>query len=383
MTGWPALATQLADELVARGKLWSPEWIAAVRATPRHELVPTYLVQDPATRQWITKNSAADGLCFVYSNAGLYTKIGAGGPWLGGPQPLSSSSTPSLMTRMLEALDVRDGDRVLEIGTGTGYNAALLCHRLGDDRVFSVDIDEELVDLARERLARIGYRPTLAAVEGADGLGEHAPYDRIIATCSVPSVPWPWIEQLTDGGLLIADVKRTIIAGNLVALRRIDGRATGMFDPDWAGFMAMHHGGDQQTAPPQRDRATAAPRPSRIDLLRPWEQTPLWFLACLRTSRDLGFGVTRCVAGAPADTFIYATDGSWAEVSGRPEASGAHLVWEHGPQRLWQAVENAHATWHDVGCPGWGRFGLTVRPDSQRLWLDDADSEHSWVLPRD
>ncbi|MGH3815480.1 MAG: methyltransferase domain-containing protein [Pseudonocardiaceae bacterium] len=68
----------------------------------------------------------------------------------------SSSSMPGLMTRMLEALDVCDGHRVLEIGTGTGYNAGLLAHRLGDANVFSVDIEPDLVDLARARLAFIG-----------------------------------------------------------------------------------------------------------------------------------------------------------------------------------------------------------------------------------
>jgi protein-L-isoaspartate O-methyltransferase len=63
------------------------------------------------------------------------------------------------MIRMLEALDVHSGHRVLEIGTGTGYNAALLSHRLGDTQVFSVDIDADLVELASQRLARTGYHP--------------------------------------------------------------------------------------------------------------------------------------------------------------------------------------------------------------------------------
>jgi protein-L-isoaspartate O-methyltransferase len=89
--------------------------------------------------------------------------------------PVSSSTKPDLMLRMLETLDVRDGHRVLEIGTGTGYNAALLSHRVGDHNVYSVDVDAELVRLARERLAGAGYRPTLAAIDGEGGLPEHAP----------------------------------------------------------------------------------------------------------------------------------------------------------------------------------------------------------------
>lgn len=79
------------------------------------------------------------------------------------------------MTRMLEALDIHDGHDVLEIGAGTGYNAALLSHWLGDQHVFAVDIEPTLIRLARERLARIGYHPTLASANGANGLPEHAP----------------------------------------------------------------------------------------------------------------------------------------------------------------------------------------------------------------
>ena len=76
---------------------------------------------------------------------------------------------PSLMARMLEALDVRDGHRVLEIGTGTGYNAALLCHRLGACNVVSIDIDPTLIVATRKRLAGLGHHPTLVVGDGTAG----------------------------------------------------------------------------------------------------------------------------------------------------------------------------------------------------------------------
>ncbi|HYZ09521.1 MAG TPA: methyltransferase domain-containing protein [Pseudonocardiaceae bacterium] len=148
MTDWTTLAAGLADELVRLGKVRSPEWQAAVRAVPRHELVPVQHLYDPSTGTW-TPRSTADDLALVYSNTALFVLPGG----------RSSTSMPGLMTRMLETLDVRDGHDVLEIGTGTGYNAALLSHRIGDQHVFSVDIEPDLVQLARERLARIGYRP--------------------------------------------------------------------------------------------------------------------------------------------------------------------------------------------------------------------------------
>lgn len=103
--------------------------------------------------------------------------------------PTSSSSQPALMATMLEALDVEDGQRVLEIGTGTGHNAALMCEALGSGHVASIDIDAALVESARERLASCGYTPALAVADGADRFADGAPYDRIMATCSLPAVP--------------------------------------------------------------------------------------------------------------------------------------------------------------------------------------------------
>jgi protein-L-isoaspartate O-methyltransferase len=157
---WPVLAARLADQLTAAGKLTDPAWRAAVRAVPRHELVPTFYTQD-STGAWTRSDVAsADGdgavLEKVYTNTALITALRQDTQ---PPRVLSSSSQPGLMTRMLEALDVHDGHKVLEIGTGTGYNAALMAHRLGSRRVYSVDVEPELVDLARDRLHRLGFTP--------------------------------------------------------------------------------------------------------------------------------------------------------------------------------------------------------------------------------
>ncbi|MBA3575714.1 MAG: methyltransferase domain-containing protein, partial [Pseudonocardiales bacterium] len=171
MSSWRELAAALADELVRLDKLRSPEWIAAVRAVPRHELVPVHYRYDEATGSW-TRYPTSDDLPLVYSNTALFVLPGGH----------SSTSMPGLMTRMLESLDLHDGQGVLEIGTGTGYNAGLLAHRLGDRHVTSVDIETDLVDLARRRLAQIGYAPTLVAADGVTGHEASAPYHRIIVT---------------------------------------------------------------------------------------------------------------------------------------------------------------------------------------------------------
>jgi protein-L-isoaspartate O-methyltransferase len=152
MSDWRARARALVDELTAKGVLSSPAWQRAVVEVPRHELVLSYY--EYTSQGWRMADTASPQgrerwLGWVYSNAALFIL----------PEG-RSSSRPSLMTRMLEALDIRDGHKVLGIGTGSGYNAALLCHRLGDDRVYSVEIEPGLVELARARLAALGYRPT-------------------------------------------------------------------------------------------------------------------------------------------------------------------------------------------------------------------------------
>ena len=119
--------------------------------------------------------------------------------------PTSSSSQPSIMALMLEQLDVAPGMRVLEIGAGTGYNAALLSALVGDDgQVTTVDIDVDTAEAAREHLRSAGCkRVEVLAVDGGFGHRDGAPYDRIIATAACWQIPQPWIEQLAEGGLIV------------------------------------------------------------------------------------------------------------------------------------------------------------------------------------
>jgi protein-L-isoaspartate(D-aspartate) O-methyltransferase len=283
------------------------------------------------------------------------------------------------MLRMLEILDIRDGNRVLEIGTGTGYNAALLSHRLGDDKVFSVDIDPTLVALARERLDSAGYRPTLATVDGERGLPEHGPYDRIIATCSVPVVPLSWVEQLAPGGELLVDLKLAISAGNLVHLQRQeDGTLAGRFSTKWASFMAMRHDDDHPVSLPQvdqvqgeRSRHTEAPVP-------PWGEPVVWFLAQLSgLPRGVQFGAVLDAGSRQLSAAtLTASDGSWARVG-----VDDHIVTESGDVSLWEPIERAYRLWVETGRPGWDRLGLTVGANGQNTaWLDKPDSSDRWTL---
>lgn len=376
--GWADRALDLRDELVAAGKLSSVEWQAAVLAVPRHELVPTCWVSDAYGRWTVMNTSTEQGrrewLDKVYSNTALVTMIGTNSA--GVTTVRSSSSMPSLMTRMLESLDVRDGHRVLEVGTGAGYNAALLCHRLGDDRVFSVDVEPELIELARVRLAKLGYRPTLVARDGARGLPEHAPFDRIIATCAVPAVPWAWIAQTKIGGVVLVDVKLLGQHGSLVRLTRTGPRrAEGRFDPEYGAFMRLRHHPGPYEQPPRGarpDEAAMSRRMTTVDPRTPFGRLVVWFLAGLRIGPNVGLGYSgNDPRGAPRAVFLTTPDGSRCEVDLDCDTRGRHLVREGGPRALWAEVEEADQQWRVWDKPGWDRFGMTVSTGAQNVWLDD------------
>ena len=164
---------RLATRVVASHRISSERVAAALHAVPRHLFLPE---QRPET---------------AYRDDAIVTKRDEAG------QPISSSSQPAIMAIMLDQLDLVPGHRVLEIGAGTGYNAALISHIVGPSgQVTSVDIDPELVVRAREHLARAGFgQVTVVGADGAGGDPEHAPYDRIIATVGVSDLAPAWLAQ--------------------------------------------------------------------------------------------------------------------------------------------------------------------------------------------
>ena len=170
---------RLVDELRASGRLTSRSVEAAFRAVPRHVFLPEL---DPVSQ--------------AYQDEAFVIKTGEGG------LPVSSSSQPAIMAIMLEQLGVAEGQRVLEIGTGTGYNAALMTHLVGPEgSVVTVDIDPELADRARTNLVAAGY-PDVIVICGDGGFGvrEFAPYDRIIVTAGASDLAPEWLAQLGPGG---------------------------------------------------------------------------------------------------------------------------------------------------------------------------------------
>ena len=126
------------------------------------------------------------------------------------PLPIGHRQTisqPYIVASMSELLDVRAGDRVLEIGTGSGYQAAILSQLAA--RVYSIEIVEALARVATERLSTLGYaNVSIRAGDGYQGWPEQAPFDRIILTAAPPEVPEALLAQLKNGGRLVAPVGR-------------------------------------------------------------------------------------------------------------------------------------------------------------------------------
>lgn len=140
------------------------------------------------------------------------------------PLPISGGQTisqPTTVVSMLDLLDVREDSRILEIGAGSGYNAALMS-RLTRNRIISVERIKSLADFAAKNLRAAGIKNvTVVHGDGTKGYPEEAPYDRIIATCGAEAIPEAWKEQLKEGGILVAPIGK--IEQEMIVARKVDG----------------------------------------------------------------------------------------------------------------------------------------------------------------
>ncbi|WP_344896102.1 methyltransferase domain-containing protein [Actinomadura meridiana] len=198
------------------------------RAVPREAFVPDTIWirrEDgwavPITRQdhpheWQRIVDAYDEAVITQVDDGATDK----GTW-----PTSSGSSPEIMADMINALDVHPGMRVLEIGTGTGYNAAVLSTLAGPGNVTSVEVDPTIAAHARAALAKGGYQVQLVVADGTSGHSPNAPYDRVIVTAAARQIPYEWIRQTRPGGLIVVPWAPT-------------------FHPDWPLCrLTVHHDG--------------------------------------------------------------------------------------------------------------------------------------------
>lgn len=354
-----------------------PGWLEAIQNVPRQRLVPAgwcdrfdgsrYSSEDVSPEEWL------DTLNHDITIITREDELG---------HPTSSSTMPSVVTKMLDFLHVKDGNQIMEIGTGTGYSTALLCHRLGAARVVSIDNQADLVELARERLRQVGFDPHLVAVHGAEGYPGRAPYDRVIGTCFTWPVPSAWIEQARPSGRIVAVVPTGVVGLDV----REDGSASGHYHEDVFGFMFMRGHMPNPLSVDETNALMSGPSTSGR-----WRYSPAilaaggWYessFALLAHTLVVPLEYVRWNGHAllppTSVTLIDISDRSWAHVE-----AASQEVTQGGPRRLWDEVEALYEEWCRVGAPNRRRFGLTVQPDgTHTLWLDDSESECRWTVIR-
>ncbi|WP_460540287.1 methyltransferase, FxLD system [Glycomyces halotolerans] len=375
---------RLVERLRERGAVKSDAVAQAMLTVPRHRFIPEVPVKT------------------AYSDEVIVTKRNSDG------DAVSSASQPAIVAQMLEQLDVRPGDRVLEIGAGTGYNAALLAELTGPaGSVSTVDLDADTVRRARSALDSLGCeRVTVAHGDGELGLPEAAPYDRIIATVGTWDLPAAWWDQLVDGGRLVAPLQirssehsiafdyvggtmqsRSIICCGFMPMRGIGAHDSQTVELAQGRFITFHADEEVDAAGAAGvldTRGATVWTPVRIRGGEETAQLSLW-LACAFS----GYGSMSAPFGDHGQLRLLLRWANPAVVDGRdfayvacrrgPDGSGLELgVRGHGPggTALARKVAEQMAIW-DRECRG----GVRLRIEAHRAGAG-APIEGRFVVPK-
>lgn len=361
MTDLETRRRQLAEAMDERGA-W-PErspWIReAVGALPRHGFAPDRLwAWGAGGLEPVDRGADPDrwaGLVYGGPDEAAVTEAGHG-------VPASSLSCQAVVVDMLDLLHVEPGHRVLELGAGTGWNAALLAYRAGPGRVTTVDVDAGLVAAAQRRLDSAGLGVQAVTGDGLAGRPEGAPFDRLIATFAVDTVPWAWVEQTAPGGRIVYPWGRL---GHVALDVAPDGRSAQGWVQGLGQFM------------PARGKVEPA-----------WGAPPGWArrwrvsqrLDPLHDDWHLRFAVRALLPDVlvraerrPEGVGVWVHDGTSHAVL-QTTVDGAQVAFETGPRRLAREVLAAWDWWEGADRPDLYEWGVTVTADGQRVWCRDPGS---------
>src|SRR5258708_16896429 len=210
LTDVEARIEDLASQLAASGCLTDRRWRHVLHTVPRHFFAPRRATavpgscDSPPERVIDLDADPAGWWDAVYSDMAIITQRDDGTRDPAGGEGLAtcSLSAPGVVVSFLELLDLCPGQRVLEVGTGTGWTAALLAAFTGEQNVTSVEIDPALIATAGANLRCAGQAPRLVHGDGVVGLPDEV-FDRVHVTCGVSAIPYAWVEQLALGGVAV------------------------------------------------------------------------------------------------------------------------------------------------------------------------------------
>lgn len=389
MGGDPARAlAAYAEALVAEGALSTERVKQAFRRVRRHRFLDCWYRLEASGLQaswhlmkFDRENPDEQSLAAIYSNQSLVTRVN-------GYLPTTSTSQPSLMSNMLELLELSPGMNVLEIGTGTGYNSALLSEVLGDSAaVYSIELQCDVAEAARRHLEEQGYGGVHVRTGDAYfGFPEGAPYDRIEATVGCSDLSPHWLQQLSSDGFLLVPLQhghdhplvRTSAGqegaghavGRLVetsSFMSVEG-ALAWANP-WQSFLL----GNLPAEPGWvRTLPDGLPRLHADQPLRHPIHSSLYFFLTLNCRELWKTGEGYGLADPAGATVLITEDG----VTGRFADGKAEQA-----DRLFARLVALAETWNQLRRPGLSDYSLTFHPKSELPQLTH-ELDREWVVER-
>ncbi|MFI1801441.1 methyltransferase domain-containing protein [Streptomyces sp. NPDC020379] len=367
----------------ANGSL-DPHWESALRIIHRRQFLPRLVWPQNEDGEYIQLDADAEPekwFNLAYANQPVVTQVNDGRP-VGSNDPVlpsSSASDPAIVVRMLTMLDPRPGQKILEIGTGTGWNTALLAHTIGAENVTSIEIDPSVAQHAAAALSSVLLKPRIITGDGELGWPASAPYHHTVATCAVHHIPPAWVEQTRPGGTILTPWNSPWCDYGLLHLTvQSDHIAQGRFSPHSAFMLAR---GQRQDIRLFRDVVQDNHQPTETTTgLAPWtvagdDWDAQFAIGLHRPDLWYAWHEDPDVEGVTTRLWVATTDArSWAAIDCDGRQKDRFTAWQHGPRRLWDEIESTWAWYADHGRPGPERFGLTVTRDGQRVWLDTPDN---------
>jgi protein-L-isoaspartate(D-aspartate) O-methyltransferase len=370
-------------QLKEKGAIKTRQVEDAFLRVERHKLVEWFYPPDesgghahaggPRTRRdFDPQNPDLELLKIIYSDTPLLTRI----------NPRSSTSQPSLVASMLELLELEKRMNVLEVGAGTGYNAALMQEMVGNTgHITTIDIQHDIVEQATRLLKASGYgRVQVIVGDGAEGFPENAPYDRIIATVGCPDISPRWTEQLGSGAFMLIPLQHGAEGFNpLTRIWKEGERLLGRF-LHLSGFMSIQGKLGIQQKPSFEDLATICSRkPKGVyplpdvfkEIAECWENKGM--------TQFISFLAFMDIVGHNKKAFSFDPPSFWDEEKGAATV-GRDGVALYGDESLLDDLKNLGELWEGLGRPGFTNWCLEFLP-RDRAW-EIPEGERSWVIER-